>query len=209
MTALAGTSADLYIASGAGVTFTTEAVADTGDHQNYRQTGTPAHRYWDDTSALTVEISTNGGGSWSTAKPTTYTVQYCGGLITFTTIDATRTARATGKYLTISKVGLAHQWEANPSAAIVDVTVFGDAWHEKLVTLKDASAKASHYYVDAAFLNLLGARFVLVLYINFSVGSRMEGFAILKTPAAKVSVDGVVEEELEFEIAGQLFYLAS
>jgi hypothetical protein len=209
MTALAGTSADLYIASGAGVTFTTEAVADTGDHQNYRQTGTPAHRYWDDTSSLTVEISTNGGGSWSTPSSSTYTVQYCGGLITFTTIDATRTVRATGKYLAISKVGLAHSWEASPSADIIDVSVFGDTWHEKIVTLKDASAKASRYYVDGAFLSLLGARFVLVLYINFSVGSRLEGFAILKTPAAKVAVDGVVEEELEFEIAGQLFYLAS
>ena len=209
MTALQGFKADLYMASGAGVTFTTEAVADTGDHQNYRQTGTPTHRYWDDTQTLTIEVSFNGGGSWATATPGTFTVQYVGGLVTFTTVDATRTVRATGKYLAISQIGLAHSWEASPSADVLDVTVFGDTWKEKIVGLHDASAKASHYYIDGSFLSLLGSRFVLILYINQSVGTRLEGFALLKTPAAKVSVDSTVDEELEFEITGKLYYMAS
>jgi hypothetical protein len=209
MAAIVGYQADLYMASGAGVTFTTEAVGNTGDNQAYRASVT-AHRYWDDTSALTVEFSVNGGANWNPAVAGTYTVQYCGGVITFTTVDAARTVRASGKYLAISQIGQASSWEANPSANLLDVTTFGsNGWKTKLVSLKEASAKATRYYIDGAFLALLGGRFVLVLYTNFAAGSRLEGFAYLKTPAVKVSVDSTVDESLDFEIDGKLFYLAS
>src|SRR6185437_12827034 len=106
MAALVGYQADLYMASGTSVTFTNEVMTDSGDHKTYTvATGNTAHRYWDDQSALTIQTSPDGV-TWTT-QTTGFTVRYCGGVVTFTTVDATREVRASGKYLPISQVGQA------------------------------------------------------------------------------------------------------
>ena len=208
MAALVGYSADLYMASGAGVTFTAEVMTDSGDHQTYNA-GTTTHRYWDDTSALTIEVSTDGGVTWNAAAAGTFSVRYCGGVVTFTTSNAARQVRATGKYLAISQIGQAYEWELSPSANIYDVSVFGNGWKQKVSGLKDASAKASSYFVDGTLLGLLGSRFVIIFYAAFSAGTRFEAFAWLKTDPTKVGVDAVISEELDFDVDGTVYYMVS
>lgn len=209
MTALVGYNADLYMASGVGVTFTDEVMTDSGDHETYNvAVGNTAHRYWDDTSALTIETSPDGV-TWTAATAGTFTVRYCGGVVTFTTVDATRQVRASGKYLAISQIGQAYNWELSPTANIYDVSVFGTGWKQKVSGLKDASAKASRYFLDGTFFNLLGSRFVIIFYVAFSAGTRFEAFAWLKSDPTKVGVDAVIDEELDFELDGPAYYLAS
>lgn len=208
MAAIAGYQADLYMASGASVTFTQEVMTDSGDHKTYNvATGNTAHRYWDDQSALTIQTSPDGT-TWTTVT-TGFTVRYVGGQVTFTTADATRQVRASGKYLAISQVGSAYDWELSPTANIIDITTFGNAWKQKISGMKDATAKASRYFLDGTFFNLLGSRFVIIFYVAFSAGTRFEAFAWLKTDPTKVGVDAVIDEELDWEIDGQLFYQAS
>lgn len=208
MTALAGWKADLYMASGAGVAMTNEVMTDSGDHQTYNA-GTSAHRYWDDTSALTVQVSTDGGVTWSSPTAGTFSVRYCGGIVTFVSANAARSVRVTGKYLPISQVGQAFEWEASPAVNIMDTTIFGDDWKDKTAGLHDASAKASRYFLDGTFFGLLGSRFVVILYSNFAGGTRFEAFAWLKSDPTKVAVDATVDEELNFDLDGQLYLMPS
>ena len=211
MAALTGTLADLYMASGAGVTFTQEVMTDNGDHETYHvATANTAHRYWDDTSALTIEVSTDGGATWAAAAAGTYSVRYVGGVVTFTTVDSTREVRVSCKYLAISQVGQAYDWEVSPTVNILDVTTFsGGGWKQKTAGLHDATAKASRYYLDGTFFGLLGMRFVVIFYPHFSAGERYEAFAYLKSDPIKAGVDAVIDEELDWEIDGQLFFQAS
>jgi hypothetical protein len=206
MAALAGYNADLYMASGTSVTMTNEVMTDSGDHQTYNA-GTAAHRYWDDQSALTVQTSPDGV-TWTTVT-VGFTVRYCGGVITFTSAVAGRQVRVTGKYLPISQVGSAYDWEVSPSANIIDITTFGNAWKQKMAGLHDATAKASKYFIDGTFFGLLASRFVIIFYTNFSAGTRFEAYAWLKSDPVKVGVDAIISTEIDFEIDGQLFFMAS
>src|SRR5579885_3503944 len=152
--ALAGFHGDLYMASGDPVSFTHEAMTDSGDHTIYNITDA-TKRYWDDATAPTVEVSTDSGSTWNTASD--YTVQYVGGVVTFGTSDDTRSVRVSGAYLAASQVGQAYSWEVTPSANLMDATTFASAgWKEKIAGLKDASAKASRYFLDGTFQDLLG-----------------------------------------------------
>lgn len=209
MAALVGYQADLYMASGTSVTFTNEVMTDSGDHQTYNvAVANTAHRYWDDTSALTIQTSPDGT-TWTT-QTTGFTVRYVGGQVVFTAVDATRQVRASGKYLPISQVGQAYDWELSPTANILDVTTFnGGGWKQKISGLHDATAKASRYFLDGTFFGLLGSRFVMVFYVAQAAGTRFEAFAWLKSDPTKVGVDAVIDEELDFEIDGTLSFLAS
>jgi hypothetical protein len=207
MAAIAGYQADLYMASGAGVTFTEEAMTDSGDHTIYTPT-TTAHRYWDDTATLLIEKSTDDGDNWSTV--TNYTVDYVGGVVTFASANGgTDLIRASGKYLAISQVGQAFNWELSPSADILDITTFGDDWKVKRVGLHDATGKASQYYLDGTFFALLGSRFVMIFYPHFSAGERFEAYAYLKANSIKSAVADAIGEDLDWEVDGKVFYRAS
>lgn len=208
MTALAGFQADLYMASGTSLAFTNEVMTNSGDNMTYTvATGNTAHRYWDDKSALTIATSPDGI-TWTTVT-TGFSVRYCGGVVTFTSAVAGRQVRASGNYLPISQIGQAYDWELSPSANIYDISTFGNGWKTKLAGMKDASAKASRYFLDGTFFNLLGGRFVIIFYVAFTAGTRFEAYAWLKTTPEKVGVDAVIAEELDFEIDGPLYYQAS
>jgi hypothetical protein len=209
MAAIAGYQADLYMASGAGVTFTEEAMTDEGAHTVYHH-GTAAHRYWDDTASLTIEISTDSGSNWDTVDPADITVDYVGGVVTFASANGgTDLVRASGKYLAISQVGQAFNWELSPSADILDITTFGDDWKVKRVGLHDATGKASQYYLDGTFFALLGSRFVMIFYPHFSAGERFEAYAYLKANSIKSAVADAIGEDLDWEVDGKVFYRAS
>lgn len=213
MATLAGKDAAIYLASGAPVAFTNEATTDAGDHKTYTITNA-AKRYWQD-GALTsylVEKSTNGGGSWSTA--TGYTLQYVGGKIVFTVAngptDLIRISSSNGSsgYLTFASVAQADHWSVDVSADIQDVTVFGNAWHAKAATLKDASGKF-HDFNDgtAGLFNLTGVRCIFLLYVNFGAGTRWEAYGIIKQYAPKAGVDAMIEDDVTFELDSQLYFI--
>lgn len=110
----------------------------------------------------------------------------------------------------VNTVALMDNWELSPSANILDVSVFGGGgWKQKLSGLHDASAKASRYFLDGTFFGLLGSRFVVIFYVAQAAGARFEAFAWLKSDPTKVGVDAVIEEELDWEIDGTLYFQAS
>ncbi len=130
--------------------------------------------------------------------------------MTFTSAVVGRQVRATGKYLPISQIGQAYNWEVSPTANIMDVTTFsGGGWKQKIAGLHDASAKASRYFLDGTFFGLLGGRFVVIFYVAQAAGTRFEAFAWLKSDPTKVGVDAVVDEELDFDIDGTIYFMAS
>src|ERR1041385_1567427 len=99
MAAIAGYKADLSIASGVGTTFSNEATS-TADLTTYQITDV-TKRYWDLTTALTVQTSPDGV-TWTTVT-NGFQVGYAGGLIIFPAAQAVGTqVRVSGKYLAIS-----------------------------------------------------------------------------------------------------------
>lgn len=203
-TAISGTLADLYMAGGSPLAFSAEAMTDSGDHIIYSITNA-AKRYWDDATAPTIEISTDSGATWATASPNTYTVQYVGGLVTFGSSNSAREVRATGNYLAASQVGNAYNWEVTPTRKELPATVFGDTWEETVMGLLSATAKASRYFIDGSFQELLASRFILILYPDFGADIRFEAYAWLTTTPLKVSVSSTVDEELTWKIDGTLY----
>jgi predicted secreted protein len=109
-------------------------------------------------------------------------------------------------------VALMDHWEVNPDAAILDITSFGDAWHNKIAGLKDWTAKIGGKY-DHTDTNGQAALWTAFL-AGTSVTPRfgidgthyLSGNALIKSFGPKVSVDGLEEIEIEFEGIAALAY---
>lgn len=109
-------------------------------------------------------------------------------------------------------VALMNNWEANPTANILDKTSFGDSWKTKNAGLKDWTAKAGGKFdftdtngqmaLYNAYLN--GTPVTLNLYAD---GTHFwSGSAFVKTLPVKAAVDADIEIEFDFEGTGPLAY---
>jgi predicted secreted protein len=109
-------------------------------------------------------------------------------------------------------VALMDHWEVNPQADILDITSFGDTWHNKLAGLKDWTAKISGKY-DHTDTNGQAAIWTAFL-AGTSVTPRftidgthyLSGNALIKSFGPKVAVDGLEEIEIVFEGIAALAY---
>lgn len=206
MTALAGTAADVYVAALPGVTFTNEATTLAGDNKTFTITNA-AKRFWDKDTPVVVELDTGGGFNVVT---TGFTVQHVGGKIIFDTSQAGNTVRVDGKYLAVSQVTQAHKWSLDISAELLSVGAFGDAWDDKIAGLKEASLSIERYAdLDALMFAEIeaGNPVVVVLYTDYANGRRYEGYARIKQVSPSAELSGTVDEALQLEITGELFYV--
>ncbi len=214
MTAKAGLNAQILI-TGVGVTISTgspAAYTDSGDHINYTPTSTK--RYLDDSVATTVQTSPDGT-TWTTISPTLYSIQYVGAKIKFTPALAsgTQVRINAGSYLPYSAMADATKAEPSAAAKMVDTTSFttsGTAvkWSTFLPTTNMTTLKITKWNTDNTFLAAITAatRYVLSLLPDVAGSNRMEAYATTKVDGIKAAMDGLVEEDLEFQVSGS-FYL--
>jgi len=202
MTALAGNAGSVLITSGANITFTSEAMTDAGDHINYQITNL-VKQYWDDSVAPTIEASTDSGSTWHAAPANT--VQYVNGRVKFASANGSGDLiRASGKYFATATLATANEWDLSLDVNMVDTTVFSDSFKEQVPIMISATAKVSQFYVDNTFIALMASRMILVLYVNAT--HHYDAYAYLKADSIKDAAAGVITEDLEFDIAGVLYY---
>lgn len=207
MTALAGTEADVYIAALPAVAFTDEACSDEGDGLTFT-IDAAAKRFWDPATAVVVEV--DDGGGWDVIASSEYTVQHVGGKIIFNADQTGNSVRVDGGYMTVSQLTQAHKWSVDVQQELLEVSAFGDGWKDKIAGLKEASASIERYAdVDAILFAELeaGNPLVVVLYTDYSAGSRYEGYARIKQVSPGAELGGTIDEALNLEITGELFYV--
>lgn len=207
MTALAGTEADLYIAALPAVPFSNEACTDDGDGITF-SIDAAAKRFWDPATAVVVEV--DDGGGWDVIPAADYTVQHVGGKIIFDADQTGNDVRVDGGYMTVSQLTQATKWSVDIAQELLEVTAFGDSWKSKIAGLKEASASIERFAdLDAILFAELeaGNPLVVVLYTDYSAGSRYEGYARIKQVSPSAEHAGTVDESMSLEITGELFYV--
>lgn len=110
------------------------------------QIGVPAKRLLDPTVAVVVEVDADGSGGlggYAVADPSTYTVDFLFGKITFAADQgASAEVKVTANYLTPITVGEAKSAEITLEQQLEDATTYPectDGYRRKKATLKDCS----------------------------------------------------------------------
>lgn len=215
-TAIPGYSGSILITSTPNVALTNEVLTDSGDHTTFNE-ATASKRYWDRTAAFTVQTTTNGGSTWSTAAANTYTIRYVTGQVVLNSaLTGTPGCRiSVGAYLPYSTFGQMKLWEAVLADDMLDNTSFsgfgGSHFKTYQPALSGADFKADQFYVDSTFFSILnlGTLFVFSGNTGRTAGERYEGYARLKGDDIKTAVNALIEENLTMVLDGQLYYFAS
>lgn len=213
MTAMAGYKGQIIITSSPSVVANNISLTDAGDHKTYNISTSATQKYWDQTqtSSFVVQISTDGGSTWGAAPAYTIT-KYVNGQITFTVAQSVGTlARMqTVYYFAYSALGDCKEWQLSLDKTITDVTTFSTTgWKSELATLTGASVKISKFWVDDTFFLDLGNLMVLSLYTDQTTLNRYEGYAYLKQDSIKDAVNSVIEEDISFEVTGQMYFMTT
>lgn len=191
MAVLAGSSADVYIATGAGTSMTGEAVTSLGS--GVYQITDAAKRAINPNAALTVLDGV------STIPAANYSVGYGSGKITLTngyTLGGTMTV--TGTYLTLAQLGQGFEWTLDTELSLEETQTFGDGWKERTVVMKSGSVSFQRFYADAYFHTNIGTFFVLALYYNVSGADRL--LCAARCPSFNINApeNGVIRENVQF-----------
>lgn len=215
MAALAGYGGSVLITSSPNVALTNENLTDAGDHKTFNEP-TASKRYWDRTATFTVQTAPDGS-TWTTANPSTYTIRYLTGQVVFASAitGTTPSCRiSSGAYLAYSTFGNMKSWEATPMIDLLDSSVFGSKWKQYLPSLQGADVKLDQFWADGTFLTIINNSttpnlFVISMLTGRNAGERFEGFAHLKQTDIKLSVSALIEEGLDIQIDGQLYFFPS
>lgn len=213
MGALAGYLAGIWLAVQPSITFTNLALTDSGDHIHFSMSETDIHRYWDPTATLTVQTAPDGS-TWTTANPSTYTVQYVGGKIVFASAvtGGTPSARVSGKYMALAFIGDAKTVDIKAQLDVMDATVLTNPpspWKTKVATLADSDISLGKWLIDTSYLGYLSQRLVLSLYNGRNAQQRYECFAFMKDESIKISEKDLISEDLNFTSDGAVYFIAS
>lgn len=113
-----------------------------------------------------------------------------------------------GKYLTVVQHGGFFNWSADLELETSDITTFQNAgWKENLPTVKGFTASAESYWGDEEFYAGLGKEVVIALYTDATASKqRYEGFGIISSDSLETAVDDIVNETIEIQGTGPLYY---
>jgi hypothetical protein len=203
-TAISGKVGAVYMQTDAvAQTFTTEAMTDEGAHTRYYITNR-SKAYWDKASTLTVYVDGNP------ADEADYVVEYAGGYVEFDASQGASVITVTGKYLTLAQAGGFFNWSLDLSMNVNDVTTFASSgWKESLPTLKDWKASAEAYWQDESITDFLGTEVVIVFYVDVGANAyRYEGHGIISSNAVETAVDDIINESVEIQGNGGIYYRA-
>lgn len=210
MGAIPGYKANIYVSGGASTPLSPIAMTDSGDHMTFTVTNS-AHKYLDPGVPVTVQTSPDGV-TW-TSVTTGFNLRYCGGVIQFTNPVSGATPSVqllNGAYFAVSLAGQAKTVEIQTPVDVLDVSAFeSNGWKSKLVLLSDATWKLSRWWLDNFYFLLLRQLVVLVAYSGANSNQRYESYALLKGDDIKIDVKSAVEESLDFESTGGIFFTLS
>lgn len=210
MAASAGVFGDILLISFPSVNLANPfALTDSGDHQTFNvPVGSQAQRYWDDSASFTVQTSTNGGSTWTTAGAGTYTIRYVNGQVKLNAaLTGTPGVQITaGKYFPYASMGNTTSWEAQASVKSVDATthkgVGGSPFEDYALTTTGDKFMFKKWYIDETLINLLQARTRLIASCVDPVGGRLEAYGFFTDDAIHNAVAGLSEETLTFLTSG-------
>jgi hypothetical protein len=78
---------------------------------------------------------------------------------------------------------------------------------ENLPTINAFSAAAESYWADERLSARLGQELIVALYLDTGANTkRYEGYALISSDSIELSVDDIVNESLEFQGCGKLYY---
>lgn len=182
---------------GAPVALSNAATTADGARKVYQITDA-AKRVLDPNVVLTIEKSTDGT-TWSAASG--FTVDRLTGKVNFSVAQAVGTQiRVSGSYLPMTAIGEAFEFTYTLEGDNQDVSSFSNDYIKRIQGIKDATASLSRWYVDNTFYDRLmaGSLCMLEFWINGTTPD-LKMWAILASDELSGSVDGVIEESLEFE----------
>lgn len=214
MTAIVGYKGQVLITSSPSVSATNFVLVDSGDHQTFNANTSSTQRYWDSTQLASFVVATSPDGTtWTVQSTSLYTVsRFVNGQVKFNSAlsAGTQVRMNTVYYFPYSTLGDCHEWNVNVDTTVADATVFSTTgWKSNITTLHSSSAKLAKFWVDGTFLSLLQALMVVVLYPDQTSLNRYEGYAWIKSDAIKDPVAGLIDEEINVEINGQLYYMTT
>lgn len=150
---LKGNDAQIWVTDKADSTTMTEEAADPiggGTPVLQWQVTDHAKDVWDPSVTFTVEVSTDGGATWSTASASNYDIRYLLGVIEFdsdpfggSTVD--NDVRVTGSYLPKHTVAEGFETELTISPNLLDQTQFQDDAPRRIKGLTDVSGSFGTY----------------------------------------------------------------
>jgi hypothetical protein len=188
--------------SAAPVAFTDQATTKNGTFDVYYITDR-TKAYWDKPTAITVKKNS------ITVPVTNYDIEYAGGYIKFKTPNITSDViTASGAALTVSQSGGFFNWSADLETDTADSTTFAsNGWKESIATVKGFSGSAEGYWGNSDFFNALGKEVVIALYVDNTANKRRyEGFGIITSDSIETAVDDLVNESIEIQGTGSLYY---
>lgn len=208
--AISGVVGAIYKASGTSAAFTAQAMtqeAGSGNKRYYITDRTKA--YWDNTTAVTVEKSTDGT-TW-TIITTGFQIEHAGGYVDFETDQAAATFRVSGKNFTPVAIGGGFNWTLDIATDTLEVTTFLSAgWKEFLSAQRGFSGSFEKYWKDTeTWIGEVGnTNMILVLYADVVGASkaRYEGYATITANSVSTPADDLITESCDFAGAGQLYY---
>lgn len=156
------------------------------------------------------------GSGWTTQSASTYVISYPIGRVKFNAafLGTSVGCRASGSYLPLSFLAFAKVANEALKAGTADVTSFqnpASPWKQFIGLLIGGTIKIQLFWIDGTFLNHMSNGDLLVIQIapGQNANQRFQGYGILDTDAITSDVSKVNEEEIDFTINGQLYFIAS
>ena len=207
MAATAGRAALIRV-PGAGVAFTQEATTGNAGRTVYTISNA-VKSIWDPQIAVLVETSPTGS-VWTTANPSTYSLNRLAGSVTFfTPLGAGYFVRVSGTYLPTSIVAGGKSWTYTITSTLLDATDYDNAntnggFPTKIPNFFDASGSISRWYQavpDLYFVSALtNASFVVIEFTaNRAVGYDCRIWGILNKEQVQANVTALTDESVDFE----------
>lgn len=199
MAVLAGSGGDIYIATGAGSTFTTEAT--TLVSGTTYQINDTSKRRWDPTATFVVY---DGG---SPVDAGLYYLIHATGKIQFVSAPG-GAVTVSGKYLTVSAFAQATEWNIDAGFTLQSSTVFGSSWETFVATQGSGSATIKRFNnQDGYFRTNIGQLYLLELHL-VSGAQKIVCFGHAKD-SINAEVSALVAESPSFTLSGAVDYVAS
>ena len=185
----------------APVSFSEEATNGNLDRRRFT-VADPNIRYWDKASPVTVKLN-------NISVTTGFSLEHCGGVVVFELpLELDDVVTVSGKHFTVAQHGGFFNWSADLELDTSEVTTFqSGGWKESQPTVKGFSASAESYWGDGEFFSRLGKEVVIALYTDATASKqRYEGFGIISSDGIESAVDDIVNEAIEIQGTGPLYY---
>ena len=202
--AISGMTGAVYVSdvNAAPVSFNDEPCSAVDAERKRFRIDDPDLRYWDPEAPVTVML--NG----VLVTPPGYTLEHCGGFIVLgDAADSEDEISVSGKALTLIQAGGFFNWSIDLDGEDADATTFkSGGWKEFKRTLKGWSGSAEAFWGDTQFFDSLGKTVVVKMFVDSGPAQDcFEGFAVISGDGIEASVEGLVEETVDFTGTGSLY----